>query len=411
MQSNLRQKSVLENGITVLSETIPFVRSVSVGVWIKAGARFENDADKGLAHFLEHMLFKGTERRSSLEIARSLESVGGNLNAFTSKDITCFYAEALGEHLERTVDVLSDILLHSTLDPAEIEKERRVIVDEIQSTLDIPEDLVQETLSEKLFANSSLALPILGTFESVQGITREKLREFLKKHYVAGNIVIAAAGALQHPDLIDLVQKFFELPAEKADFPLQSPKIYDAGQFRMHDSTNQAHVCVGFPALPYNDERRYALLALNTLLGGGMSSRLFQNIREKYGIAYSIYSFLDFYYDTGLLGVYFGTDGENYQRAMKLVEEEFEKVRNLSLSYDELEDAKAQLRGSLILSLEHSVRRMTRLAKSEIYLGRHLEIDEVIRKIENVSLREVAELANSILNPDRAMWVALIPNE
>jgi len=404
LQANPRQKTVLANGITVLSEAISSVRSVSVGVWIKAGSRFENDEDKGLAHFLEHMLFKGTEKRSSLEIARSLESVGGNLNAFTSKDLTCFYAEALGEHLERALDVLSDILLHSMFDATEMEKERRVIMDEMQSTLDIPEDLVQEKLSEKLFANSPLGLPILGTYQSVREITREKLLEFHKKRYVAGNCVIAAAGALQHQRLIKLVQKYFKLPAEEADFPLQTPQSYGSGLFRIEDSINQAHICVGFPALSFQDERRYALLALNTLLGGGMSSRLFQNIREKFGVAYSIYSFLDFYYDTGLLGVYLGTDMENYQRAIKLVEEEFEKVRNLSLSYEELEDAKAQLRGGLILSLEHSVRRMTRLAKSEIYLGEYPELDEVIRKIENITLRDVAELANSILNPNRAMW-------
>ena len=289
------RKTTLPNRLTVISEKIPYVRSVSIGVWVKAGSRNENIELNGIAHFMEHMLFKGTKRRSAREIARSLESVGGYLNAFTSKEQTCFFAEIMDTQLARAVDVLSDMTCNSLFTEKEFEKERQVILDEIDSVEDTPDDLVQDIFIEKLYPDNSLGYPILGSKSSVRKISRDQIIDFHRKHYTASNIIIAAAGNIDHEKLVQLCEKKFQVPEESHVYPTNQPSKIGDGEYLVKKQINQAHICLGTQALPYQHHRKYELLLLNTVLGVGMGSRLFQNIRERYGVAYSVYSFVDFF--------------------------------------------------------------------------------------------------------------------
>ncbi len=404
-------KTVLRNGLTVVSEQIPAVRSVSIGVWVKTGTRFECPPVLGVAHFLEHMMFKGTERRTPRQIARSLESVGGHLNAFTSKELTCYFAEVLDENLQRAVDVLSDILCHSTFPPQELEKERLVILDEIQGLEDSPEELIQDYFVEKLFGNHSLGYPILGRIETVSRINREELLRFYNRHYVAPRVVVAAAGNVEHRQLVELCERYFVFPEHNGEMKLETPQQFARGEYLVKRPVNQVHVCAGVPAVAYGDPYQFHMLVINTVLGGGMSSRLFQNIREKHGVAYAIYSFLDFYFDTGLLSVYLGTDRKNLSRALKLLDQEFERLRKHPISTQELVEAKAQIKGNLVLSLESTARRMTRLAKMEIYLNRFEDIDQTVERINRVSQEELWHFTRRLMEQDRLLRVVLLPQQ
>ena len=404
-------RTVLPSGLTVISEQIPSVRSVSIGVWVKTGTRFETPEKNGIAHFLEHMMFKGTPRRTPLEIAQSLESVGGHLNAYTSKDLTCYYAEVLDEHLPRAIDVLSDILLHSRFPEAELEKERLVILDEIQSLEDSPDELIQDYLSRVLFPEHPLGCPILGDVQTVSQLTRTDLLEFYRQFYFARNVVISAAGNLDHNQLVEWCTQYFDFPETNHPWSIDTPERNGQGRWIYPRPINQTHICVGFPALPYNDPRKYELLVLNTVLGGGMSSRLFQNIREKHGVAYSIYSYIDTYYDTGLLSIYLGTDLKNMDRAERLLEQELEALRKAPLSADELQQTKSQLKGSLMLGLESTARRMSRLGRMEIYTHRLETIDAVLDAIDRVDRESVWELTRQILDPSRQVKVMFVPRK
>jgi predicted Zn-dependent peptidase len=276
------QKTTLPNGLTIITENIPTVRSVSAGVWIKAGTRQETKEINGAAHFLEHMLFKGTERRTARTIARSLESIGGYLNAFTGKEQTCFYAEFLDEHLSKAIDILSDIVCYSTLPPIELEKERMVILDEIGSVEDTPDDLLQDIFVEKIYPDNSLGFPILGTRETVLNLTRDQILKFYHSYYTFENIIIAAAGNIQHEKLVEFCLNKFDLPHRRKNPETLSPVKTSTGEVIIPRTVNQAHVCLGTVGLPYQHHQKYELLLLNTILGVGMGSRLFQNIREKY---------------------------------------------------------------------------------------------------------------------------------
>ncbi len=402
-------KTILPSGLTIVSEKIPSVRSVSVGVWIKSGSRDEDKSVNGVAHFLEHMVFKGTEKRSPREIARSLESVGGNLNAFTSKEQTCYYAEVLDEHLPRAMDVLSDMVCHSTFPAKEMEKEREVILDEIDSVEDTPDDLVQEVFMEKLYPDSSLGYPILGSRQTVSGLTREQLVDFYARNYQPDNIVIAAAGNLDHNRLLELCANRFEFPPGQEKSFSTPPNHIGNGEYLLQKNVNQAHVCLGTEALPYYHHRKFELFLLNTVLGGGMSSRLFQNIRERYGVAYSIYSYVDFYRDNGLLGIYLGTEKKKVWRAVKLLGKELQRLVEKPVSQRELNQLKAQMKGGLVLGLESTSRRMSRLAKMEIYLQRFEDIDQVLYHVEQVTREGMQELAKGIFNKDRLLSVIFLP--
>ncbi len=402
-------KTILPNGLTIVSEKIPSVRSVSVGVWVKAGSRHEIKSNNGVAHFLEHMLFKGTTNRSARDIAQSLESVGGYLNAFTAKEFTCFYSEILDEYLPRAVDVLSDMLCNSIFAPKDIEKERQVILDEIDSVEDTPDDLVQEVFVEKLFPGNSLGYPILGSKETVSQLTRDRILDFYNQHYIASNTIIAAAGNLDHNYLVELCEKKFHLSSRPNRNHEVPPQKFGRGDFIIDRTVNQAHICVGTVGLPYAHHQKYELLLLNTLLGVGMGSRLFQNIREKHGMAYSIYSFLDFFKDNGLIAIYLGTEKNKTSKALKLLDKEISKLKKKPISKKELNQVKSQLKGNLVLGLESTARRMSRLAKMEVYLQKFQDIDQVIEDINRVSHESITELIQHILDSDRMLRVMFIP--
>ncbi len=410
MSQSEYKKTQLPNGLTIVTEKIPYIRSVSIGVWIKSGSRDESKEANGMAHFLEHMLFKGTERRSAREIARSLESVGGYLNAFTSKEQTCYYAEILDNQISKAVDVLSDMICHSVFAPKEMEKERQVILDEIDSVEDSPDDLVQDIFVEKLYPDHSLGLPILGSKSSVNRVTRELLIEFYQKFYSSDNILIAAAGNIEHDRLVDLCEIKFQLTSNNESNASQSSPQIGQGEYLLSRQINQAHICLGTSALPYNHHLKYELLLLNTMLGVGMGSRLFQNIRELHGVAYSVYSFVDFFKDNGLLAIYLGTDRSKKDRAISLIEKELKKLQSKPLSRTELQRVKAQLKGNLLLGLENTPRRMSRLAKMEIYLQKYQDVDQIIRDIDNVSSDSISTLVQQIFDQEQMLQVVFLPN-
>lgn len=403
------QKSILENGITVVSEKIDSVRSVSVGVWIRTGSRAEMVSENGIAHFLEHMIFKGTKKRSPLKIAQSMESLGGNLNAFTGKEVTCYFANALDTHLKNAVEVIADIVCNSVFPEKELKLERKVILEEIKSTKDTPEEYVFDVFHEKLFPESALGRPILGTEEIIQNLERDQIMSFWHGNYSGGNIVISAAGNLDHNDLIKFVDKYFSISPNQFNHPIEPAKTAESNEVYIDQPISQAHLCTGGESIPYHSKDRFPLMVLNTYLGGGMSSRLFQQIREKRGLAYSVYSFLDFYTDVGIFGVYAGMDVKNVGLVQNLLRDELQQLSTVHISKNILIKIKNQLKGGLLLALESSSRRMSRLAKNELYFGDYITLDSLIQNIDDVSVEDVLLTSQKILKPDKFISVILNP--
>jgi predicted Zn-dependent peptidase len=404
------EKTKLANGITVISEKIPTVRSVALGVWVLNGSRSETPEIKGMAHFIEHLVFKGTAKRTNFEIANALEKVGGSINAYTAKEVTVFYAHFIDEYLETAVDVLSDITSNALFRREDIEKEKEVVIEEINSSYDAPDEVCHENFQEALYPDNSLGWPILGTGKNVSGFTREDIVKFWRGNYSAGNLVIAAAGNLRHSALVDLVNKYFsppQSPEKAAGFSIDKES---AKGKKIYTKTVQAHLCLGRRTFAYADPRRYSLGALSTYLGGGMSSLLFQKIREEHGLAYSVYTFTDFYRDTGSFGIYIATDPSRKEQVYQLVSEVLKKVRNEGMEESSLTDIRNQMKGELLLGLESSQMRMSLLAKLEIYLELRQSIEDIIRKIDSISTGEIKELAEAMLNPDELVRVEVLPN-
>jgi predicted Zn-dependent peptidase len=404
------KKTVLINGIRVVSEKIENVRSVTIGIWIDVGSRDEESDERGVSHFIEHMLFKGTKKRTAKEIASSLESVGGVLNAFTGREYTCYFARVLDEHLNIAVDVLSDILKNAVLNPKDLEREKTVIISEIKDLEDSPADLVHDRLMDHMWKDHPLGRSIMGDAQSILRMTRNKLVDFIKRNYVGPKVVIASSGNLNHRDLVGVIQQKFRFNQTDKNPEVCQPTL-EADQMRVvvNRKTAQTHVSLGVPAFPYKDKRRYAALILSNILGGGMSSRLFQSIREKLGLAYNVYSFIDFFEDTGLLGIYLGTHKQNAVRAIDLVLKEIKKIKKDSLSRQELSHAKYQLKGNLMLSLENTSNRMSRLARHELLLERYVDLDETINSISRVKGKEVVEVAADLFDCNKLSAVILGP--
>jgi predicted Zn-dependent peptidase len=407
MKKPIFNKSVLPNGLTVISEQIESVRSVSIGVWIKTGSRFEKMKTNGIAHFLEHMVFKGTKRRSALKIAQSLEVLGGSLNAFTGKEVTCYYAQSLDIHLKHAIDILSDMLCNSIFSEKEIAKEKMVIREEIKAVKDTPEDYIFDIFQEKLFPNCTLGNPILGTEESISEINKDELISHWQKFYSASNTIISVAGNVKHEHLVQLIDKYFNLPEKRNNIKSSHVNKAEYINYDIHQPINQAHLCMGSIGIPYTSKMRYPLLVLNTYLGGGMSSRLFQKLREKNGLAYSVYSFLDFYKDTGIFGVYIGTDENKFGKAKKLLIQELQSTSEKAISESTLTHLKNQLKGNIVLGLESTSRRMSQLAKNEIYLGKNVGIDDIINNIDRVTSEEIFTAAQQIIKTDQFTSVLL----
>jgi predicted Zn-dependent peptidase len=403
------QKTVLPGGLRLVSEHIPHVRSVSLGVWVQTGTRDELPEENGISHFIEHVMFKGTKRRKASDIAESLEAVGGHLNAFTGKEMSCYYAHVLDEHLPIAIDVLADMLTNSVFDAEEIAKEKLVIIEEINSVEDTPEDLIQDLFMRDLFPQHALGFSTLGTREIISNLNRDQLFAYTRRHYTQNRMLVAAAGNVAHDDLVALVgERFGELPGNGARV-LLPPSAKPMPNSVTEDECSQTHICMGTLALRFDDPRKYVLLVLNTLLGGGMSSRLFQTIREQYGLAYSVFSFQDFLWDTGVFGVYMGTDPARAEQAMALLRQELNRMRDERISAAELERTINQLKGSLMLGLESTGSRMSRLAKMEIYLGEYVTLDDVCAGIESVTAGQIIQLAQELFAEERLTATLIRP--
>ena len=395
-------REVLPNGITIITEQMDHIRSVSLGVWLKIGSRDEKAEENGLSHFVEHMVFKGTEHRSAEEIARQVDSIGGNMDAFTGKEMVSFNMIVLDEHLPIAVDVLSDMVLHPVFDETEVGRERGVIVEEIKMDEDNPDALVHETFMKNFYRNHALGLPILGTKDTVRKFDREKTLAYYRSKFLPENIVITAAGHIQHDALVNLLRKEFEaLPRGSNGFHGEAPKTSSRIILRNKKSLEQVQICIGVPSYTVNHERRFVGYVLNTLLGGGMSSRLFQNVRERQGLAYSIFSELNPFKDTGCLAVYAGTSRESSRKVVESVMRELREVKAGELSEDEVKRAKDQLKGSLMLSLESSMARMSNLARQEMYHDRFMGMDEIIERVQAVTRESVVESANEMFQTDK----------
>ncbi|MHB9027907.1 MAG: M16 family metallopeptidase [Candidatus Latescibacterota bacterium] len=404
-------KTVFPDGLTVVTERMPYVRSVSLGVWIRAGARTDCTEKAGMAHFIEHMLFKGTERRSVFEIADSLESLGGSLNAFTSRDMTCYYVSVLDEHLRQAIDILADILNHSLFVPEEIEREKLVVLEEIRSSQDVPEELVEDIFGDVMLSPDPAGKPILGTPESVQSFTREEIIEYLARWYTSSSIVIAAAGNIEHDTLAELVSSYFTFSDADKSPDMQQIAQVNETRIDIVRKIQQSHICLGGRTFGYADDRRTALWLLNTLLGNGMSSRLFQNIREKHGLAYSIYSFTELLQDKGFITTYAATETGNLEKTIDLIREEYRNLSEASLDSETMDRVKSQLKGSLVLNLESTSNRMSRLAKQEILLGTHHDIDTTIHMVEGVTSEAVRQVSQEVFSPESLRTVVITPSK
>jgi predicted Zn-dependent peptidase len=391
------QKSTLNNGIRVVTERMPGLHSATIGFWVQNGSRHETQELNGISHFIEHMLFKGTKSRTSLDIAKEIDSVGGVLNAFTGREFSCYYAKVLGDKLPQAIDLLSDLVLNSTFDEDEIEKERRVILQEISMVEDTPDDIVHDLFCKAIWYSHPLGRPVLGDRETVKSINRDDLLQMLASRYFGHNILIAAAGDVDHPQIVaQLDQAFSGVAAGQLDNVCALPD-YRPGLQVARKELEQTHFCLGCQALPQNHPDRFAQQLLNNILGGSMSSRLFQKVREERGLAYSIYSYLNVHSDAGSLVVYGGVSSQDLWEAVQLTLEQFASLKNGDISSEELDMAREQLKGTLLLSLESSDNRMTRLAKNEIFLGYQPELEEIVAAIDGVSIDSLQQVANQIL--------------
>jgi predicted Zn-dependent peptidase len=403
-------KTTLPNGLRIVTEAIPSVRSVSVGVWVYTGSRDESEAEAGISHFIEHMVFKGTERRRMDQIARRLESVGGYLNAFTTKEYTCYYARALDEHLDRAIDVTCDLILRPTFPEKELDKEKDVVIEEIKMYEDLPEDLIFDRYEAVVYKNCTLARPIIGDPDSVRSFTRDQLQEYVDARYTPARTIISVAGNIDHNRVVQYVRKAFEgVDRANREHPMPVVNGYAPGDLIEPRPIQQAHLVLGRRAFSIMDERRSVLNVLNTILGSGMSSRLNQNIREKYGFCYSIYSFVNMQSDTGDFGVYMGTDSKKIPRATKLILREMDRLAQVPISPRLLHQAVSQVKGSLMLGLESMSNRMMRLGKQELYFGRNFSLDEIIASVEAVTAAQVQDLAQTLFAPDSFSTIALTP--
>lgn len=382
------KKIQLGNGLRVVMEQIPTCRSVSFGIWVKTGSRNEQPASNGVSHFIEHMLFKGTDRYDAKAIAEQFDAIGGNVNAFTSKEYTCYYAKVLDEHLPIAVDVLSDMFFRSKMDDGELIKEKNVILEEISMYEDTPDDMVHDLMALAAYGEHPLAYPILGTEERLKAMDSSHLRAYMKEHYTIENTVISIAGNIDD-SVIDLMEKHFGAFDVNGVTEAVTMPAFQSGQALSQKKTEQNHICISFPGCKIGDPLQFAMVVLNNAIGGGMSSRLFQEIREKRGLAYSVYSYHSSHADSGLFTIYAGTAPKQTKEVLDLTKEVLRDLAVNGLSEDELRKGKEQLKGSLILSLESTGSRMNRLGKNELMLGRHHTLDEMITKIEQVTMDDI----------------------
>ena len=406
------QKVTLENDVHILTEAVPHVRSVAVGFFVDVGSRYEPPEINGVSHFIEHMMFKGTERRTAKDIAETLDAVGGQLNAFTTKEYTCYYARVLDEHFDLAVDLLSDMIFASKFEITDIDRERNVIIEEIKMYEDAPDELVHDLFASTIWDGHELGRPIIGTSEVIAGLNRADLLDFYRTHYTPNKIIVAVAGNISHEQVVEKLRSIFETKRGTTNPRLMTAPLPSSKIMCRYKDTEQVHLCVGTPGLKLAHDRNYYTFQLiNTILGGGISSRLFQEIREKRGLVYSVYSYHTSYHDTGLFCIYAGLSKENMEQALELIIAQIRDMQRNSVKDEELQRAKDQLRGNLLLSLENVSTRMSRLGKSELYLGQVIPPEEIVARVNKVTAVEIQELAKEMLKPENFSLATIGPWE
>ena len=403
------RKDTLSNGIRVVSETLPKSRSVSIGVWVKVGSRHEPPEIGGISHFIEHLFFKGTQKRTAKDIAIEMDSIGGEMNAFTSQETTTYYAKVVDEHLPVAIDILSDILLGSKFDPLEMEKERKVILEEIKGVEDTPDDYIHELFTSTVWPDNSLGRPILGTKDTIKSLKHDNIITYIDNYYSPKEIVISVAGNFEHARLIELLNMSFGRLSRVGIPKKEGTPAFAQAVSVKKKQLEQVQLCIGCKGLNYTHEDRYVISALNTVLGNSMSSRLFQEIREQNALAYSIYSYVTSYRDTGLLTVYAGTDPSNALEVARLVLKELKKIKEEGITPAEETRVKNQIKGSLVLSLESSSSHMSRIARQEIYYGKYLSMDDIIKGVEKVTAEQVQRLAQQLFSRENLSLTILGP--
>ncbi|HEY2955025.1 MAG TPA: pitrilysin family protein [Candidatus Eisenbacteria bacterium] len=404
------QKSVLTSGITLVTERVPGRHSVAVGVWVRSGARDEPFERLGISHFIEHMMFKGTERRDARAIAQSLESLGGHLDAFTAREQVCYFARALAEHLPQVVDVISDIVCRSRFAAPEVEREKSVVREEIFACEDDPEDKINDLLAEQIWGEHALGRPILGTVETVERLDPETLRDYFRRRYRPEDLLVAAAGALEHGQVAELVERHFAPPdGEGLPFSGPPPGFEPSVRHEVRAGLQQLYLSLGTRGLPYAGDRRFALIVLHTLLGGGMSSRLFQSVREEAGLAYSVYTAADFHRDSGMFSIHLGVSPQRGREALGRVRDELRALCAEGPSEAEVEAARGQIRGGLLMAQESVSSRMYQIAHDELYHGRYVPAEEQVASIMAVTREDVAKAAGEFAAPERFALTALGP--
>lgn len=408
--SKVADKTILDNGVRVLSKNIPSIKSVSLGFWIETGSQNETSANNGISHFIEHMVFKGTKKRSLFEISHSLESLGGYLNAFTSKEHTCYYARFLNSHLPIAFDVLADLYLNPNFDTKEIEKEKGVVIEELKNMEDDPGDLIHDYFDKVMYPSHPVGMSIIGTKDSINNFTQKELFNYKKRNYKSSNLVITAAGNLEHKNLVNLVEKYFSKYSNGSESNNISKIFNYQPQNKNYEKPiQQTHLIYGRTIFPAISEKRWSGYILNTLLGSGMSSRLFQKIREKSGLAYTVYSFLNCMKATGTFGVYLACDSLQSQKAMDLVKKEFNSILKNGITKTEVKRAKEHLKGSTVLQLESASNQMMRLGTSEFYYKKQFPVEVLLSKIDEIKIEEIMELAQEILDINKFSEVKINP--
>ena len=387
--------TVLKNGLRVISQEYPQYETVSLGLWVRTGSAYEAEDLNGISHFLEHMVFKGTDKRSALSISEDIENVGGHTNAYTSREFTAFYAKMLKNDAELALDVLCDMLLNSKFAEEELVKEREVVVQEIKQAIDDPSDIVFDYMQAQAYPNQAMGRPILGTAELVRSFGAKELNGYIGTNYAAENMVACAVGNIKHKDFVKMVEGRMSSLQSKVNFTVDK-QVYSGGYFAENRDVEQAQVVLGFGAYGYNSNYYYPAMLLSTVLGGGMSSRLFQEIREKRGLAYSIYSFPSFYSNSGFLGVSTGTDNQEINNMLPVVVDELKKIMNEKVSNDELQRAKAQIKSSTLMALESSSSVSEKLARQILLFGRTISIEETVKHIDEVSVDDIRDIAIKI---------------
>lgn len=402
-------KSVLANGIRVLTKKMPYMRSVSMGVWVDAGARDESALQSGLSHFIEHMLFKGTHKRSALEIAREFDAIGGQTNAFTSMEKTCFHAWVMDEHLPIMFDILGDILLNSRFETHEVENERPVILQEISMLEDNPDEYIHYLYARNAWGDTPLGRSVLGSRENVIAFDNQTIKDFFQRAYQPERIIVSAAGNLEHNRMVDLIGPMFETVRSPVEWPSRKASADQRGVNLHYRQLEQTHIILGTPGIAIADPRRYAFSLMNILLGGNMSSRLFQEIRERRGLAYSVYSFFVSYVDVGMFGVYVGVAPDKVKETIGLIIKELHSLKSELVSEEELSRAKEFTKGNLVLASENNENQMVRLAQNEFNFGRQTPLKEIIANIEAVTAEDILLLARSLFQLDQPSLTVLGP--